>query len=202
MTKATQGFMVAALLLFAAAPLRAQAGGSSAAHSTTQTADTAAGHGGHHHHHGGGGRHAGGHKTLSFDSTTNTATFTLVSGRPRGPSRLTFNGHANGTATLVVPPGSHVAMHFVNEDSIPHSAVVIPDREPMPMRLEPAIPGAATKDLTQGVPPNGTDTVRFTAPASGSYRIVSGVSGQARAGMWIRLRVDPTARTPRWDKHT
>lgn len=197
-----QGLMVAALALFAAAPLRAQANSSSGAHSPAEASDTASGHGAHHHHHTGGGKHASGHKALSFDSTTNSATFKLVAGRPRGPSRLTFNGHANGSATLVVPPGTHVAMHFVNEDSIPHSAVVIPDGEPMTTRVQPAIPGAATKDLTQGLPPNGTDLVHFTAPASGSYRIVSGVPGQARAGMWIRLRVDPTARTPRWEKNT
>jgi hypothetical protein len=195
--------MVAALVLFAAAPLRAQAGGSAATHSPAEAADTAtSGHGGHHHHHAGRAKHAAGHKALSFDSTTNTATFKLVAGQPRGPSRLTFNGHANGTATLVVPPGSHVAMHFVNEDTIPHSAVVIPDGESMPTRLQPAIAGAATKDLAQGLPLNSTDMMHFTAPARGSYRIASGVPGQARAGMWIRLRVDPTARTPKWEKNT
>jgi hypothetical protein len=36
--------------------------------------------------------------------------------------------------------------------------------------------------------------MRFTAPASGSYRIVSGVLGQGRAGMWLRFRVDPSAK--------
>ncbi len=190
MKKARQGLVVAALVLCAAAPLRAQ------------VADTTSAHGAHHHHHTGGGKHGAGHKVLSFDSTTNTATFKLVAGRPQGSSRLTFNGHANGTATLVVPPGTHVAMQFVNEDSIPHSAVLIPDAEPMPTRLQPAIAGAATKDPTQGLPPDATEVVRFTAPASGSYRIVSGVPGQARAGMWIRLRVDPTARAPRWKKST
>lgn len=92
-------------------------------------------------------------------------------------------------------------MNFVNEDSVPHSAAIIRDGEPIHSSVEqPALPHAATKDLTQGLPLHGTDVVRFTAPLSGSYRIASGVPGQARSGMWIRLQGDPTAKAPAWLK--
>jgi hypothetical protein len=93
-------------------------------------------------------------------------------------------------------------MNFVNEDSVPHSAAVIAVKDPMPETVEqPALSHAATKDLAQGLPRNGADVMRFTAPASGSYRIVSGVSGQGRSGMWIRFKVDPKAKAPAWLKN-
>jgi hypothetical protein len=120
--QASQGLMVATLVLFAAAPLpAAQVGGSSATRPTAETTD----------------------------STTNTATLKLVAGRPGEPSRLTLNGQVNGSATLVVPPGAHVVLHFVNEDSIPHSAVVIPEGESMLTSVQPSIPGATTKEATR-----------------------------------------------------
>jgi sulfocyanin SoxE-like protein len=198
----SRGFTVIALTLAAAAPLRAaQVGDTVRAHPPSAgSADSGSGRGAHHHHHHGGGKHAAGGKRLSFDALTNTVTFELVAGRAHGPSRLNFNGHGNGKATLVVPPRSHVVMPFVNEDSIPHSAAVIVDREPMPAHPTPAIPQAATRELMRGLPPHAADTLRFTVPASGTYRSVSGVPGQARAGMWIRLRVEPSARAPSWEK--
>lgn len=187
------------LTLAAAAPLRAQAADSSQSspHAASRS-DAGHGHDAGHKH--GGGKHAG-HKWLSFDAATNTVSFKLVAGRPRGTSRLNFNGYANGKATLLVPPKSTVVMHFVNEDSVPHSAAVIGDKDPMPETAQqPALPHAATKALAQGLPRQGTDVMRFTAPASGSYRIVSGVPGQGRSGMWIRFKVDPTAKAPAWLK--
>jgi hypothetical protein len=202
MRNAMQGLTALTLTLAAAMPLRAaQVADSSPAHPPSgEAADSASGPAAHHHHHR--GKHGSGGKWLSFDEATNTVTFKLVAGRPRGSSRLNFNGYTNGTATLVVPAKSRVVMHFENEDSVPHSAAIVADRDPMTASVEPAFPQAATRELTPGLPLHGTDVVRFTAPASGSYRIASGVPGQARSGMWIRLRVDPTAKAPVWQKHT
>jgi Sulfocyanin (SoxE) domain len=201
MRSARERLTVITLTLAAAAPLRAAqvTGSPQAAPPSREAVDTASSHGAHHHHDG--GKHGGGRKWLSFNAATNTVTFKLVAGRPRGSSRLNFNGHANGTATLVVPAKSRVVMHFVNEDSVPHSAAIVADREPA-AGPEPAIPQATTRELTRGLPLHGTDVIRFTAPVSGSYRIASGVPGQAHSGMWIRLRVDPTAKAPAWQKHT
>lgn len=138
-----------------------------------------------------------GSKWLSYDAETNTVTFKLAAGAPSSTGPFNFDGYSSGGATLVVPANSNVVMNFVNDDGTPHSAEVIADQDPMPnMGGDPAIPGAYTQDLTQGMPQSGTDVMRFTAPASGSFRIFCGVPGHGLSGMWIRFRVDPGAKTP------
>ena len=138
-------------------------------------------------------------RPLSYDPATKTVTFALQAGARGTAGPFNFNGYASGGATLVVPPGSTVVMNFVNLDGTPHSAEVIGDTDPMPnMAGDPAIPAAYTKDVTQGLPQGGTDVMRFTAPASGSFRIFCGVPGHGLSGMWIRFKVDPAAKTPSW----
>jgi sulfocyanin len=134
---------------------------------------------------------------VSYSAATKTVTFTLEAGAPGSSGPFNFDGYTNGAATLVVPPGSTVVMNFVNQDGTPHSAEVIADKDPMPsMGVNPAIPAAYTKDLTQGLPQGGKDVLRFTAPSSGTYRIFCGVPGHGLSGMWIRLKVDPSAKAP------
>ncbi len=136
-------------------------------------------------------------KLVSYIAATKTVTFTLEAGAPGSSGHFNFDGYTNGAATLVVPPGSTVLMNFVNQDGTPHSAELIPDKDPMPnMGVNPVIPGAYTKDLTQGLPQGGKDVLRFTAPSSGTYRIFCGVPGHGLSGMWIRLKVDPSAKAP------
>lgn len=136
---------------------------------------------------------------VSYDPATNTVTFALEAGAPGTAGPFNFDGYTNGAATLVVPPKSTVVMNFVNHDGTPHSAEVIADADPMPnMGGDPAIPRAYTRDATQGLPQGGTDVIRFTAPESGTFRIFCGVPGHGISGMWIRLKVDPSAKTPSW----
>jgi sulfocyanin len=138
-------------------------------------------------------------KPLSYDAATKTVTFALEAGAPGASGPFNFNGYSNGAATLVVPPSSQVVMNFVNMDATPHSAEIIADKDPMPNSGgDPAIPGAYTTDLTQGLPQGGKDVMRFTAPASGSFRIFCGVPGHGLSGMWIRFKVDPAAKSPSW----
>jgi sulfocyanin len=135
----------------------------------------------------------------SYNVATNTVTFKLEAGAPGSSGPFNFNGYTSGEATLVVPAESKIVINFVNDDGTPHSAALIADREPMPnMGGEPAIPRAYTKDLTQGIPQGGTDVMTFTAPASGTFRIFCGVPGHGISGMWIRLKVDPSAKGPSW----
>jgi sulfocyanin len=141
-------------------------------------------------------------KWVSYDAPTNAVTFALEAGTPGASSPFNFNGYTNGAATLVVPPKSTVVMNFVNLDGTPHSAEVIADKDPMPNAGgDPAIPRAYTNGLTQGLPQGGKDVMRFTAPASGNYRIFCGVPGHGLSGMWIRFNVDPTAKAPNWVAH-
>jgi sulfocyanin len=134
---------------------------------------------------------------VSYDAGSNTVTFKLVAGAPGSAGPFNFDGYSNGGATLVVPSKSTVIMNFVNNDGTPHSAELIADKDPMPsMGGDPAIPAAYTKDVTQGLAQGGTDVIRFKAPETGSYRIFCGVPGHGASGMWIRFRIDPSAKEP------
>jgi sulfocyanin len=136
---------------------------------------------------------------LSYDPAKKTVTFSLEAGAPGAVGPFNFNGYNNGAATLVVPADCIVVINFVNQDGTPHSADLVPDKDPMPsMGGDPAIPGASTKDVTQGLPQGQKDVIRFTAPPSGSFRIICGVPGHAQSGMWIRLKVDPASKSPSW----
>lgn len=136
---------------------------------------------------------------VSYDPATNTVTFALEAGAPGTSGPFNFDGYANGEATLVVPPKSTVMMNFVNHDGTPHSAMIIADTDPMPnMGGAPAIPRAYTRKAIEGIPQGGTDVIRFTAPASGSFRIFCAVPGHGLSGMWIRMKVDPSAKAPSW----
>jgi sulfocyanin len=138
-------------------------------------------------------------RRLSYDAATKTVTFALEAGAPGTAGPFNFDGYTNGGATLVVPAGSTVVMNFVNLDGTPHSAEIIPDTDPMPgMGGDPAIPGGYTKDLDGGIPQDGKDVMRFTAPPAGNFRIFCGVPGHGASGMWIRFKVDPAAKSPSW----
>ena len=135
---------------------------------------------------------------LTADTATNTATFELIAGLTGLNGALNFNGFRDGGLTLTVPLGWTVVMHFRNHDGmLPHSAVVIPDSTPLPTApVSPAFDRAFTVRLTEGIPPNGTDDVRFIANKGGAYLIFCGVPGHGVSGMWIRFDVSGSVRTP------
>lgn len=139
-----------------------------------------------------------GSRSLTYDEASKTVTFELVAGAPAGKGGpFNFNGYTSGAATLTVPAGSKVVMNFVNEDGTPHSAVVVAGDGPLPnIGDDPAIPGAYTRDVTQGLAPFGKDVLKFTAPATGTFRLICGTPGHALSGMWIWLKVDPAAKAP------
>jgi len=101
---------------------------------------------------------------LQADTVTKTATFELVAGLTGLNGALNFNGFRDGGLTLTVPLGWSSVMHFRNHDGmLPHSAEVIPDATPLPTApVSPAFDRAFTVRLTEGIPPNGTDDVRFS----------------------------------------
>jgi sulfocyanin len=133
-------------------------------------------------------------KWLKYDAATNTVTFELIAGP------FNFNGYTNGDAALVVPAKSNVVLNFVNEDGTPHSAEVYSGEGPLPnIGGDPAIPRAYTDKVAEGLPQGAKSVVRFTAPDSGTYRIICGVPGHALSGMWIYFKVDPNAKTPSFE---
>ena len=135
---------------------------------------------------------------LSFDAAAKTARFQLIAGLTGLNGALNFNGFRDGGLTLVIPSGWRAEIAFMNHDGmLPHSAEVISPQTPLPVQpVSPAIPRAFTLKLAAGLPPQGTDVIRFAAEPAGEYLIFCGVPGHGAAGMWIRLRVSATAQTP------
>lgn len=136
---------------------------------------------------------------LSFDTVAKTVTFELIAGMTTANGSLNFNGTKGGALTLVVPRGWRVTLNFVNRDkNLPHSAQVITAHGPVPMGPgTTAFPGAASTEPGTGVPATAAmEPLRFTATTAGEYRIFCAVPGHGMAGMWMKLTVDPTARTP------
>lgn len=135
---------------------------------------------------------------LSVDAAAKTARFHLIAGLTGTNGALNFDGFTDGGLTLVIPTGWAVEMDFVNHDGmLPHSATVV--AATLPIAAAPqgaAIPRAYTVRLSEGLPPLGKDTMRFTAAPAGDYFIVCGVPGHAMAGMWIRLRISDSATEP------
>ena len=135
---------------------------------------------------------------LSFDKAAKTVRFQLIAGLTGLNGALNFNGFRDGELTLVVPVGWETKIEFRNHDGmLPHSAEVIAPQTPLPAQpVGPAIPRAFTLQLAAGLPPEGTDVMRFTAKPAGEYLIFCGVPGHGASGMWIRLRVSATAHAP------
>lgn len=128
---------------------------------------------------------------LKYDAASKTVTFLLVAGP------FSFDGYTGGGATLAVPPRSVNVINFEQNDGTPHSAEIDAGTGPLPSSGgNPAIPRAYTNKVVEGLPQGATDVIRFTAPDSGTYRIICGVPGHALSGMWIWYKVDPTAKAP------
>jgi hypothetical protein len=137
-------------------------------------------------------------KWLTVDTAARTVHFQLIAGLTGLNGALNFNGFRDGELTLVVPVGWKTEIAFRNHDGmLPHSAEVIAPQQPLPTQpVSPAISRAFTLNLEKGLPPEGTDDMRFIATPAGEYLIFCGVPGHGAAGMWIRLRVSGTARMP------
>jgi hypothetical protein len=137
------------------------------------------------------GSASGQDKFLKWDAGSKTATFELQAGP------FTFNGFSSGGGTLTLPPNANVVINFINKDGTPHSAEVIPGEGAIPNQsTDPAIPRAYTTKALEGLPQEGADNMKFTVPASGTYRIFCGVPGHGLSGMWIWMKIDPAAKTP------
>jgi plastocyanin len=128
---------------------------------------------------------------VAWDPATRTVTFRLVAGP------FDWNGYTSGGATLTVPSGSTNVFNFEQNDGTPHSAEVATGTGPVPNSGgDPAIPRAYTNKVVEGLPQGAKDVIRFTAPDTGTFRIICGVPGHALSGMWIWLKVDPAAKAP------
>jgi sulfocyanin len=134
---------------------------------------------------------------MSYDPAAKTVNLKLFAAHGSVNGGMNFNGASNGGSTITVPAGWTVKWTFTNEDAIPHSAIVLENKMPLPAQpQEPAIPRAYTKDVTAGLPTNGTDQTTFKASTPGQYVIACGVPGHAPSGMWIHFDVSADAKVP------
>jgi sulfocyanin len=134
---------------------------------------------------------------ISYDSAAKTVALKLFAAHGSVNGGMNFNGASNGNATITVPAGWTVSWMFKNEDAIPHSAIVLANKMPLPAQpQDPAIPRAYTQDVTGGLPTGGTDQTTFKASQAGQYVIACGVPGHAPSGMWIRFDVSADAKAP------
>ncbi|HMA00935.1 MAG: sulfocyanin-like copper-binding protein [Gemmatimonas sp.] len=134
---------------------------------------------------------------LSYDPAAKTVKLKLFAAHGSVNGGMNFNGASNGGSTIIVPAGWSVTWAFTNQDAIPHSAIVLANQMPLPAQpQEPAIPRAYTKDVTGGLPTNGTDQTTFKASTPGQYVIACGVPGHAPSGMWIHFDVSADAKVP------
>lgn len=138
---------------------------------------------------------------MSYDPAGKTVALKVLAGHGSVNGSLNFNGASNGSATITIPVGWTVAMNFKNEDAIPHSAIMLPNKMPFPAQpQDPAIPRAYTADVTGGLMTGKTDQTRFKASPAGQYLLACGVPGHAPSGMWIHFNVSADAKVPTYTK--
>jgi hypothetical protein len=100
--------------------------------------------------------------------------------------------------TVTVPAGWMVHIEFLNAGAgaLPHSLEVIRKGKIPPQGVAPAIGGAESRNLLDGVPPQQRDAFDFIAAPAGNYLWFCGVPRHGVSGMWDGLVVSAGARTP------
>lgn len=137
---------------------------------------------------------------IAVDEAARTVGVTLVAGETDANNRWNFNGYANGEATVVVPLGYTVTIHFENRDPAHHhSAGVLARIASYPPFFDEAVPvfdGAITANATSmteaTAPGGGTESITFVASEAGEYALVCPVPANAATGMWIGFEVSGT----------
>lgn len=138
---------------------------------------------------------------LVVDSAGRTAALNLETTSKPGAASALISGSRNGEIRVVVPVGWTVRWNWRNSDSIPHSLLVMVQREKIPLEGgRPSLSNAMSRSITEGLAPGQTDQTTFVAEDAGWYWLMCGVPGHALAGEWIELRIDPEAKTARVER--
>jgi plastocyanin len=135
---------------------------------------------------------------VKWDPGSKSVKMEVVAGNPPSANGgWNFNGFFSGNGTVTVPLGSTVEIAFKNNDQLQHSLVVIAGEGDLPPEGgDPAFPRAFTVKKVEGIPPGGSDRVRFVADKAGRYRWFCGVAGHGVAGMWNWFVVSAEAKAP------
>lgn len=136
---------------------------------------------------------------MDVDRADSTVTLDITA-RPETNSGYDYNGYHDGDATIVVPEGYRVTIHFRNGTAAtPHSLAISTREPPFPALIqeaELAFEGAGTPgsmEMRSATQPGRSDTIRFTADQAGHYAMICHLPGHATAGMWIHFDVSSGA---------
>ena len=130
-----------------------------------------------------------------YDEGSNSVTLEIVAGRTSDPNYWNFNGHVNGTTTIVVPEGAVVTINFSARDPMMGHSIGVAaftSNPPVTPSAQPVFEGAISSNATS---PTGStlegqsESFTFTASQAGEYSLACYVPAHAAAGMWIRFNV-------------
>jgi uncharacterized cupredoxin-like copper-binding protein len=128
------------------------------------------------------------------DPAAKSITLTLEVASATGAGAAALNGERDGSVQINVPLGWTVRWNWHNGDSIPHSLLVVAEREKLPGEGgQPGLENAMSRAVRTGIEPGKSDETTFVADQAGWFWMLCGVPGHALAGEWIGLRIDPAA---------
>ena len=139
---------------------------------------------------------------MKVDAAKKSVSLDLVSGWNAENGALNYNGYFQGDMTLVMPVGWIVKVSFTNHDGmLPHSMLVTKQyaKDDIPQEAgnaEVAISKAYTDNPIGGLAPNEKDDFSFKTSDAGSFWLFCGVPGHGQQGMYVDLKVDPSAERP------
>ena len=144
--------------------------------------------------------HAASAKAVSFvnySAATHIAKLQIIAGYNGTASGFNFDGGSHGSVVITVPLNAKVTATFVNNSTLPHSALIVGYRKTLTAKAPtPAFKGAASADYVNGAEKGDpATTFQFTANKAGTFLLICGVPGHAASGMWDLFVVSPTAKT-------
>lgn len=132
---------------------------------------------------------------MHVNLSAKTVSMDIQAGQMPTNNHWNFNGYTNGNATITVPAGYQVTIHFSNHDPVAAHSIGIDARTgnfEAALTPQPAFANAVSPDPTSpagGTSPGKSATVVFTADKPGQYSMVCYMPGHAAAGMWAHFDV-------------
>jgi sulfocyanin len=127
--------------------------------------------------------------------------FKLTAGVKGKNAGFNFDGYYGGQANFEVPKGWVVTFEFSNASGVPHSLMLTntlkspPTAIVNPLGAPQQVPVANPKvGLKSG---QGLDVLSYTTTTNANYYLVCGVVGHLKAGMWDRMTVSSSVKTPK-----
>jgi alcohol dehydrogenase (cytochrome c) len=135
-----------------------------------------------------------------YKASAKSVVYKMVSGIAGKNNGFNYDGYYGGQATYNVPLGWTVTYEFTNESAIPHSLVLTSTlKTPLtaitsalgsPLQIPAATPQVGLKSG------QGTAVLSLETNKAEALYIVCAVAGHLQAGMWDRMTVSSSIKTP------